>query len=54
MKRLLTTILFLLFAVAAKAQIAIDTLSAEALNELLIEQVERMAEDAEEIPPLLW
>ena len=48
MKRLLIIILFLLFAVAAKAQIAIDTLSAEALNELLIEQVERMAEDSDD------
>jgi hypothetical protein len=48
MKRLLITILFLIFAVAAKAQIAIDTLSAEALNELLIEQVERMAEDSDD------
>ena len=46
MRRLVIIILFLLFAVAAKAQIAIDTLSAEALNELLIEQVERMAEDS--------
>ena len=48
MKRLVIIILFLLFAVAAKAQIAIDTLSAEALNELLIEQVERMAEDSDD------
>jgi len=48
MRRLVIIILFLLFAVAAKAQIAIDTLSAEALNELLIEQVERMAEDSDD------
>ena len=48
MKRLVIIISFLLFAVAAKAQIAIDTLSAEALNELLIEQVERMAEDSDD------
>ena len=48
MRRLVIIILFLLFAVAAKAQIAIDTLSAEALNELLIEQVERMAEDTDD------
>ena len=32
----------------AKAQIAIDTLSTEALNNLLIEQVERLAEDGDE------
>ena len=32
----------------AKAQIAIDTLSTEALNQLLIEQVERLAEDSDE------
>ena len=48
MRQLVIIILFLLFAVAAKAQIAIDTLSAEALNELLIEQVERMAEDSDD------
>ena len=48
MKRLVIIILFLLFAVAAKAQIAIDTLSADALNELLIEQVERLAEDSDD------
>lgn len=48
MRRLVIIILFLLFAVAAKAQIAIDTLSAEALNELLIEQVEHMAEDSDD------
>ena len=48
MRRLVIIISFLLFAVAAKAQIAIDTLSAEALNELLIEQVERMAEDSDD------
>ena len=48
MRRLVIIISFLLFAVAAKAQIAIDTLSAEALNELLIEQVEHMAEDSDD------
>jgi len=48
MKRLLIVILFLLFAVAAKAQINIDTLNAEALNQLLIEQVERLAEDSDD------
>ena len=48
MRRLVIIISFLLLAVAAKAQIAIDTLSAEALNELLIEQVERMAEDSDD------
>ena len=48
MKRLVIVILFLLFAVAAKAQINIDTLNAEALNQLLIEQVERLAEDSDD------
>ena len=48
MKRLVIVILFLLFAVAAKAQIAVDTLNAEALNQLLIEQVERLAEDSDD------
>ena len=48
MRRLVIIISFLLLAVAAKAQIAIDTLSAEALNDLLIEQVERMAEDSDD------
>ena len=48
MKRLAILILSLFFVVAAKAQIAIDTLSTEALNQLLIEQVERLAEDSDE------
>ena len=48
MKRLVILILSLFFVVAAKAQIAIDTLSTEALNQLLIEQVERLAEDSDE------
>ena len=48
MKRLAIIILSLFFVVAAKAQIAIDTLSTEALNQLLIEQVERLAEDSDE------
>ena len=48
MKRLVIVILSLLFAVAAKAQIAVDTLNAEALNQLLIEQVERLAEDSDD------
>jgi hypothetical protein len=48
MKRLVLTILTLFFALAVQAQIAIDTLSTEALNELLIEQVERLAEDGDE------
>jgi hypothetical protein len=48
MKRLVIVILFLLFAVVAKAQINIDTLNAEALNQLLIEQVERLAEDSDD------
>lgn len=48
MKRLAILILSLFFVAAAKAQIAIDTLSTEALNQLLIEQVERLAEDSDE------
>ena len=48
MKRLAFIILSLSFTLFAKAQIAIDTLSTEALNNLLIEQVERLAEDSEE------
>ena len=48
MKQLVIIILSLFFAVAAKAQIAIDTLSTEALNDLLIEQVERLAEDSDD------
>lgn len=48
MKRLVIIILSLFFVAAAKAQIAIDTLSTEALNQLLIEQVERLAEDSDE------
>ena len=48
MKRLVLIILSLFFASFAKAQIAIDTLSTEALNELLIEQVERIAEDSDD------
>ena len=48
MKRLVFIILSLLFSLFAKAQIAIDTLSTEALNSLLIEQVERLAEDGDE------
>ncbi len=48
MKRLFIIILSLFSIPFAKAQIAIDTLSAEALNQLLIEQVERLAEDSEE------
>ena len=48
MKRLVILILSLFFVAAAKAQIAIDTLSTEALNQLLIEQLERLAEDSDE------
>jgi hypothetical protein len=48
MKQLVIIILSLFFVVAAKAQIAIDTLSTEALNDLLIEQVERLAEDSDD------
>ena len=48
MKRLVFIILSLSFTLFAKAQIAIDTLSTEALNNLLIEQVERLAEDSDE------
>ena len=48
MKRLVIFILSLFTLSFAKAQIAIDTLSTEALNNLLIEQVERLAEDSDE------
>lgn len=48
MKRLIFTIVALGFCLFAKAQIALDTISTEALNELLIEQVERLAEDGDE------
>ena len=48
MKRLIFTILILVSCLFAKAQIAIDTLSTDALNELLIEQIERLAEDSDE------
>ena len=48
MKRLIFTILTLISCLFAKAQIAIDTLSADALNALLIEQIERLAEDSDE------
>ena len=48
MKRLFLTIAALCFGLLAKAQIAIDTLSNDALNQLLIEQVERLAEDSDE------
>ena len=48
MKRLAITILTLVSCLFAKAQIAIDTLGTDALNELLIEQVERLAEDSDE------
>ena len=39
---------FLGITVMAKAQIAIDTLSSNALNQLLIEQIERLADEGEE------
>ena len=48
MKRLAFIILALFTIALAKAQIAVDTLSTEALNNLLIEQVERLAEDSDE------
>ena len=48
MKQLVLIILSLFIISFAKAQIAIDTLSTEALNNLLIEQVERLAEDGDE------
>lgn len=48
MKRLVFTIVSLFVVFWAKAQVAVDTLSTEALNTLLIEQVERLAEDNEE------
>ncbi len=48
MKRLALIILSLFVVTLAKAQIAVDTLSTEALNTLLIEQVERLAEDSDD------
>ena len=48
MKRLIFIIASMFVVSFAKAQIAIDTLSADALNELLIEQVERLAEDSDD------
>ena len=48
MKRLVIIILSLFVATFAKAQVAVDTLSTEALNALLIEQIERLAEDSDE------
>ena len=48
MKRLILTIVALSFCLFVKAQVPIDTLSTDALNELLIEQVERLAEDSDE------
>ena len=48
MKRLAFIILALFTIALAKAQIAVDTLSTEAINNLLIEQVERLAEDSDE------
>lgn len=48
MKRLFFTIAAVFVALMARAQIAIDTLSADALNALLIEQVERLAEDSDD------
>ena len=48
MKRLVFIIVSLFVVSFAKAQIAIDTLSTEALNSLLIEQVEHLAEDSDD------
>ena len=48
MKRLVFIILSFFLSLNVKAQIAIDTLSTEALNNLLIEQVERLAEDSDD------
>ena len=47
MKRSLVLIVALLFAALLKAQVAIDSLSSDALNRLLIEQVERLAEESD-------
>lgn len=47
MKKLLLVISFF-FPVCLHAQVAIDTLSTEALNQLLIEQIERLADEGEE------
>ena len=47
MKRSLVLIVALLFAALLKAQVAIDSFSSDALNRLLIEQVERLAEESD-------
>ena len=48
MKRLIVIAIILLFPYFSVAQIAIDTLSTDALNALLINQIERLAEDSDE------
>ena len=48
MKKLIFIIISLLVSSLASAQIAVDSLSSDALNQLLIEQIERLAEETEE------
>lgn len=48
MKKLIVIILFAFISSVASAQIAVDSLSSDALNQLLIEQVERLAEETED------
>lgn len=48
MKRVVFLVLVLSIAVPLSAQIAVDSLSAEALNQLLVDQVERFAEERDE------
>ena len=48
MKRLILTILTLFLGLCLQAQIVMDSISADELNILLIEQIERLAEDGEE------
>ena len=48
MRQLVFIILALFLPLTVNAQIAVDTLSTEALNALLIEQVERLAEDSDD------
>ena len=48
MKQLIIIILFIFIAIGAKAQIALDSISTRELNQLLIEQVERLAEESED------
>ena len=47
-KQLIIIVLYLILPLFAAAQIAVDTLNTDDLNEMLIEQLERLAEDSDE------